>query len=77
LEFIGLINKNTQNIEEITPELLQKIARMILLFDQTLINGKQTKIILEKIYLTNKDPQILIKELGFEQITNENEITKL
>lgn len=77
LEFIGLINKNAQIIEDISMELLQKIGAMIVLFDQTLINGKQTKTILEKIYLTNKDPQTLIKELGFEQITDENEITNL
>lgn len=77
LELLGLINKQNQTIDQIDEEKLIKIARMVQLFNQTLINGKQTKIILEKIYLTNKDPEVLIKELGFEQITDKNQLTDL
>lgn len=41
---------------------------MIQMCDQARLNGKQAKIILEKIILTNKTPATLVKELGFEQI---------
>lgn len=77
LEFLGLINKQNKTIDQISEDTLVKIAKMIQLFNQTLINGKQTKTIVEQIYSTNKDPEVLIKELGFEQITDKNELTKL
>jgi len=43
---------------------------MMQLLKNKTINSKQAKVILEQIYLTKKSPKILIKELGFEQITD-------
>jgi aspartyl-tRNA(Asn)/glutamyl-tRNA(Gln) amidotransferase subunit B len=47
---------------------------MFKLLNDGKINGKQAKTIFSQIYLTNKTPLELIKELGLVQITDENVI---
>jgi aspartyl-tRNA(Asn)/glutamyl-tRNA(Gln) amidotransferase subunit B len=47
---------------------------MFKLLNDGKINGKQAKIIFNKIYSTNKTPLELIKEHGLVQITDENVI---
>lgn len=77
LEFLGLINKQNIALVDVNQSMWDNIAEMIILFDKTLINGKQTKTILEHILKTNKDPKVLIKELGFEQITDQKVLTDI
>lgn len=77
LELVGLIKKQETNLLEIEDNVLNNIAEMIIMFDKTLINGKQTKTILENILSTKKDPKTLVKELGFEQITDKTTLKNI
>ncbi|MCV3728437.1 Asp-tRNA(Asn)/Glu-tRNA(Gln) amidotransferase subunit GatB [Ureaplasma miroungigenitalium] len=70
LEFLGLIKKDNKSLKDISKDLWDKIATMISMFEKGEINGKQAKSLLEEIYKTNKDPKVLVKELGYEQISD-------
>lgn len=68
IELIGLLKKDSKSYSDISNDLILKMAKMLNLLLEQEINGKQAKIILEYIYKENKEPSVIIKELGFEQI---------
>ena len=76
-ELLGLLKKDVKDFSDINIELIQKLARMLILLAQQEINGKQAKTILEHIYSSNKEPEIIIKELGFEQIKDKGVIREI
>jgi aspartyl-tRNA(Asn)/glutamyl-tRNA(Gln) amidotransferase subunit B len=57
-------------------EIYDRLIVVIELLMQGQINGKQAKVLFEQIFLTNKDAATLIRELGFEQITDKDIIHK-
>lgn len=77
IELIGLLKKEAKTYIDIDEDLILKIAKMLNLLINQEINGKQAKVILENIYKENKDPEIVIKELGFEQIKDPNIIRNI
>lgn len=77
VELAGLLKKDGQYFDNVDLETLNKIGVMLNLLLAQEINGKQAKTILEHIYKTNKDPHIIIKELGFEQIKDKNVIREI
>ncbi|MCV3743724.1 Asp-tRNA(Asn)/Glu-tRNA(Gln) amidotransferase subunit GatB [Ureaplasma sp. ES3154-GEN] len=77
LEFLGLIKKDNLSLNDVPNDLWDLIAKLIILFDQNKVNGKQTKSLLEAIYQTKKDPEVLMKELGYEQISDPVVLEKL
>ncbi|GAA5414847.1 Asp-tRNA(Asn)/Glu-tRNA(Gln) amidotransferase subunit GatB [Ureaplasma ceti] len=77
VELAGLLKKDNQWFDKLQESTLNHVARMLQLVLQQEINGKQAKTILEHIYKTNKDPETLIKELGFEQIKDKGVIREI
>lgn len=77
VDLIGLINKHGHDYNYLTEDKQNNIATMIKLLDEQEINGKQAKIILEQIYLTNKSVAEIIKENNFEQIKDIDFLTNL
>jgi aspartyl-tRNA(Asn)/glutamyl-tRNA(Gln) amidotransferase subunit B len=53
---------------------LNNIIDLLKLLIQQEINGKQAKTIFQKMFETNKTPTVLVKELGFIQIKDNNVI---
>ncbi len=70
---IGNMNKFSLGINDIklTPKMLVDLIKMI---NDGKISGKQAKEVLEKALETEKDPVLLVKEMGLSQITDEGEI---
>ncbi len=69
------LNKNTMEFNEIsiTPEMFNELITLI---NNKTISNEQAKKVFEVMISESKMPNIIIKELGMEQITNEEEITK-
>lgn len=51
-----------------------QLSRMIKMIDDGVISGKIAKTVFEEMYRTGKDPEIIVKEKGLVQITDEAEI---
>ncbi len=70
------INKTHENILEIymTPDRLKFIIDQVL---QNKISNKQAKELFNAVLEKNKEPNILIKELGMEQLNNTDELENL
>lgn len=73
VELISII-KTSNNIDNATLDL---VIDMINSIKNNEINGKQGKTIIAKIVEEKKSIKQLIKELGFQQITNEAEIERI
>jgi len=69
------LNKNTLEFNEvyITPEMLNELITLI---NNKTISNEQGKKVFETMLSESKMPSVIIKELGMEQITNEEEIIK-
>ena len=70
------LNKFGLNImnSKFEPKMLTDIIKMI---DEGKISGKQGKDVLEKVMETNKEPSLIVEELGITQIGNEDEIREI
>ena len=51
-----------------------QIAAMVKMIDDGTISGKIAKTVFEEIFKTSKDPDVIVKEKGLVQITDESEI---
>ena len=73
---LGYINKEFLSIDEIylTPTMLKDIVDMI---DSNKISSKQGKDLFYAVLEQEKEPSILVKELGMEQISDDNELREI
>ncbi|MBE0425234.1 MAG: Asp-tRNA(Asn)/Glu-tRNA(Gln) amidotransferase subunit GatB [Nitrospirae bacterium] len=74
-ELTRLLNEENRSIEECPLKPLQ-LADMLTLIDKGTISGKIAKTVFEEMYKTGKDAEVIIKEKGLVQITDEGEIEK-
>ena len=51
-----------------------QLSRMIQMMDEGIISGKIAKTVFEEMYKSGKDPDVIVKEKGLVQITDEGEI---
>ena len=51
-----------------------QLSKMIKMIDDGIISGKIAKTVFEEVYKTGKDPEVIVKEQGLVQITDESEI---
>lgn len=51
-----------------------QIAAMVKMIDDGVISGKIAKTVFEEMYKSGKDPDVIVKEQGLVQITDESEI---
>lgn len=74
-ELMRLLNEENKSIEEciLKPE---QLADMLRLIDKGTISGKIAKTVFEEMYRTGKDAEVIVKEKGLLQITDESAIEK-
>lgn len=77
VELSGLLNKNNLQISQLDNEFIHEFTIMLDLLVNQEINGKQAKIIFEKIFNEKSKVKELIIELGFEQIKDVDYLTNL
>ncbi|MDE7433829.1 MAG: hypothetical protein K2M43_01665 [Mycoplasmoidaceae bacterium] len=77
IELVALLKKKNADLATVSQQVIDYIIKMISLIFEGKINGKQAKTIFEKIVNESKDPEKLIDELGFKQITDEKQIEDL
>ncbi len=66
---------NLAGIEvEQSPVKPHQIAAMVKMIDDGIISGKIAKTVFEDMYKTSKDPDVIVKEKGLVQITDESAI---
>jgi len=75
-DLMGLLNDQKITLAEcrIKPE---QLAQLVLLIEKGTINNNSAKEIFEHMAATGKDPHILVKELGLEQIGSSQELEAL
>jgi len=57
-----------------SPVTPAQLARMVRMIDEGIISGKIGKTVFEEMFKTGKDPEVIVKEKGLVQITDEKEI---
>jgi aspartyl-tRNA(Asn)/glutamyl-tRNA(Gln) amidotransferase subunit B len=72
-ELTRLINQERLEMSElkIQPDAL---AKMLLLLDKGTISGKIAKTVFEEMFMTGKDPEVIVKEKGLVQISDTGEL---
>lgn len=70
-----LLNEENKTIEQcsLKPE---QLADMLALIDKGTISGKIAKTVFEEMYKTGKDAEVIVKEKGLVQISDESAIEK-
>ncbi len=69
--------KNDKQSIDACPLPPEKLAAMIMMIDSGEISGKMAKEVFEEIYRSGKDPGEIVKEKGFKQITDREEIVRV
>lgn len=78
VELGGILNKQAKTFEKNVNEFdLDNIVCLIKLLQEEKINGKQAKKLNEVAYESKKSPEILMKELGMEQIVDPEKLRSL
>lgn len=75
-ELMRLLNEENKQIEKcgLSPAQLVDLLKLI---DKGTISGKIAKTVFEEIYKTGKDPDVIVKEKGLVQVSDEGEIEKI
>ena len=73
---LGYLNKYDLTINDIflTPKMLVSIIKLI---EEGKISSKQSKEVLVNVIEEKKEPEVIVKELGLSQITDEEELLHL
>lgn len=75
VELMRLLNEEGKDIES-CPLVPGQLAGMLKLIDNGTISGKIAKTVFEEMYRTGKDADIIVKEKGLVQISDEGAIEK-
>ncbi len=75
-ELLGKLNKSDLTIKQ-SPISPENIGKLVLLISKGTISGKIAKTIFEDMFKDNKDPEIIVKEKGLVQISDEGAIIKV
>ena len=65
-----LLNSNQCRVED-SPISPKQLAELLQLIEKGTISGKIAKTVLEEMYATSKDAQVIVKEKGLAQISDE------
>ncbi|KAF0144903.1 MAG: aspartyl-tRNA(Asn)/glutamyl-tRNA (Gln) amidotransferase subunit B [Nitrospirae bacterium] len=74
-ELMKLLNEENKTFEECALKPAQ-LAEMLSLMDKGTISGKIAKTIFEEMYKTGKDADVIVKEKGLVQVSDEGAIEK-
>lgn len=72
----GLLKANAQTFED-CPIAPKQLAGLLTLIKKGEISGKIAKSVIEEMYATGKDPEIIVKEKGLTQISDEGALDKI
>ncbi|MDR3111621.1 MAG: Asp-tRNA(Asn)/Glu-tRNA(Gln) amidotransferase subunit GatB [Elusimicrobiota bacterium] len=75
-ELNGKLNADKKEISQ-SPVSSQSLAKLVNLIIDGKISGKIAKIVFEDMYLKSLDPEIVVKEKGLAQISDEGELAKI
>ncbi len=72
-ELMRELKRDEQEIEQ-CPVTPNHLARMLMMMDEGTISGKIAKTVFDKMYATGKDPDVIVKEGGLVQVSDQDEI---
>lgn len=75
-EILRVLKEKNTGIEKFSVSA-ENIAKLITLIKSNVISSKIAKEVFEMLLLENKDPEIIVKEKGLVQITDNSEIEKI
>ena len=75
-ELFAILKKNNLEIHN-SPISADYLGRLIKLIISEKISGKIAKEVFEDMFITQKDPNIIVKEKNLVQLTDSNEIEKI
>ena len=75
-ELMKLLNRDNKNIEE-CPVTPKKLVDLLNLMNKGVISGNIAKTVLSTIYDTGEDVEVIIKEKGLVQVSDESELEKI
>lgn len=75
-ELMRELNDSGKEIGQ-SPVAADQLGRLMTLIDQGAISGKIAKTVFAEIWATGKDPETIVKEKGFVQITDATAIEKM
>ena len=68
-ELFGALNKLNLSLKD-TPVSAKSLGELIKLIDSDAISGKAAKTVFEEMLATSKDPEIIVKEKGLQQVSD-------
>jgi len=74
-DLMKLLNEGNKSIDECPMKPMQ-LAKMLKLIGSCTISGKIAKTVFEEMYKTGEDPEVIVKEKGLLQISDESAIEK-
>ena len=74
-DLMRLLNEESKSIED-CPLKPKQLVDMLKLMDKGTISGKIAKTVFEEMYKTGKDAEVIVKEKGLVQISDEGAIEK-
>jgi len=75
-ELLGRLNDKNKTIDD-SPVSFQNLAKLILLIKKTIISTKIAKTVFDEMFSSSKDPELIIKEKGLVQITDQSLIENI
>jgi len=75
-ELLRLLNEENKKIEE-CPLTPRQLIDMLKLIDNGTISSRIAKTVFEEMYKTGKDAEVIVKEKGLIQVTDESAIEKI
>ncbi|MCB0378485.1 MAG: Asp-tRNA(Asn)/Glu-tRNA(Gln) amidotransferase subunit GatB [Bdellovibrionales bacterium] len=75
-DFLREFNESKSSFQNL-PIKEKQLAQLIQLVDSKTLSGKMAKDVFIEMWKSGKDPQVLVKDLGLSQITDEGAILKM
>jgi len=76
-EMISILKQTNRKIDDIKPEEVNILINLIKMIKNNSINSRQAKEVLAICIKELKSPEVIVKELGFAQITDESAIKRV
>jgi aspartyl-tRNA(Asn)/glutamyl-tRNA(Gln) amidotransferase subunit B len=76
VELMGHLNAENKGIQD-SPVSPGQMAQLVALIERGTISGKMAKEVFSKTYQTGKDPQLIVKEEGLVQLSDESELESI
>jgi aspartyl-tRNA(Asn)/glutamyl-tRNA(Gln) amidotransferase subunit B len=75
-ELFGALNRAGTELSQ-SPIAAQQLGELVVLVDSERISGKMAKAVFEEMFSSGKSPELIVKEKGLSQVTDQNAIAAL